>query len=183
MTPARRRAALLTAPLALGIVAVLATWPAPLGRFYALALHIGPASQRKRLIEAAAALGPDGVPALVIALDGASPVERRRAARALHRLGPEAAPASAALIQALDDPAARSLALRALIRIGAAAVPRLIPSLNSQDGARRRSALYILNEIGPEAAQAIPAIKALRERADERERSFADQALRSLRRD
>jgi HEAT repeat protein len=102
-------------------------------------------------------LGPraeEAIPALTAALRG------RRvalpAARALARVGPKGVDA---LVEALTDSHAfKQAAADALAEQGRDVVPALVRALRSDDVKRRAEAIDVLAQIGPDAAEAVPAL-------------------------
>lgn len=94
-------------------------------------------------------------------LEDDHPAVRGAAATSLVRLGPTAI---AALEQALDKPALRTLAMELLAAAGSKAKPavdNLVAALADADPATRGDAAVALAAIGPEAAEAVPALAKL----------------------
>jgi HEAT repeat protein len=94
-------------------------------------------------------------------LEDDHPAVRGAAATSLVRLGPTAI---AALEKALDKPALRTLAMELLAAAGSKAKPavdNLVAALADADPATRGDAAVALAAIGPEAAEAVPALAKL----------------------
>jgi hypothetical protein len=108
-------------------------------------------------------------------------VERRGAARDLEQLGPAAEGAIPALLADLrnGDKLTRSAAIEVLALIGRPAVPFLIEALQKPEMAYRQAAAVTLEMIGPDAADAIPALEAIP--ANDKLQSWAVKALRAIR--
>jgi HEAT repeat protein len=96
--------------------------------------------------------------------------------------GPHAVVALPALLAAVwtGDVRRRAMAGVALARIGAPAVPSLIQSLAHPSADVRAKAAHILGKIGPDAAEAASALKALLEDRDEAAKQEAEEALRLI---
>jgi HEAT repeat protein len=124
----------------------------------------------------------DAITPLRQALQKRDPAIRRAALRALAALGPAAAPAIPELVERLRDPdiALRTEAAGVFSRIGRVAVAPLVEALQTPDLDLRRAILVTLTGLGPEAADAAPAVEALLE--DDGLGPWAADALRSIRR-
>jgi HEAT repeat protein len=128
--------------------------------------------------------GPDALPVLAELLASPNPWSRRVAVEQLTRLGPAARPALPALVRALGDDEMLWSAFMAIQGIGGAAleeaVPALTESLRSPNYRRRAVAAGCLQDIGPPARPAVPAL--LRLLADKYEdvRIAARGAVRSI---
>jgi len=115
------------------------------------------------LIVAAAGVGPEVVPRLILALEDDE--LRGVALKTMIRMGAIAAPAVEPLIRIVNeskDPETIAEAQFALGRIGpesAPAIDALIANLKAEDMLVRRSATYALGKIGPKAEAAVDAIK------------------------
>ena len=97
----------------------------------------------------------------VALLEDGHPAVRGAAATSLVRLGPTAI---AALEKALDKPALRTLAMELLAASGSKAKPavdNLVAALSDADPATRGDAAVALAAIGPDAAEAVPALSKL----------------------
>ena len=97
----------------------------------------------------------------VALLEDGHPAVRGAAATSLVRLGPTAI---AALEKALDKPALRTLAIEVLAACGSkakSAVDNLVAALSDADPATRGDAAVALAAIGPDAAEAVPALTKL----------------------
>lgn len=97
----------------------------------------------------------------VALLEDGHPAVRGAAATSLVRLGPTAI---AALEKALDKPALRTLAIEVLAACGSkakSAVDNLVAVLSDADPATRGDAAVALAAIGPDAAEAVPALAKL----------------------
>lgn len=94
---------------------------------------------------------------------------RRNAVFALGRIGPAAAEAAPLLCRILreDNEQLRRVAVATLAAIGVGAVPALVESLRSRDIAVCRSVCTVLQQIGAEAEDAVPALVALVAEPDE----------------
>jgi HEAT repeat protein len=136
------------------------------------ALHQIAVRDANELIRASAAealtqIGPQPktpLPALIDTLRDDLPIVRQGAAHALGELGPDAKSASAALIAALrdDDLSVRLQAAWALWKIDRRdriAVPVLCKVLAEGDDVQRWMAADCLGEMGPLAADALPALQ------------------------
>jgi HEAT repeat protein len=134
------------------------------------------------LVKRGAAEPEQVLPALRDGLWAAEPDVWEWAAEALGQLGPRAAPAAGDLIELLGEDFARNHVLAiALERIGAAAVPFLAEKLISDKPGVRAAALEALAEMGSEAREAIPALRAFA--ADPRyDLNLRHQAVRALER-
>ena len=86
------------------------------------------------------------------------PAKRIDAMQRLRQVGPQAAPATGALVALLADEKLGREARLTLARIGEPAVPALIAALKSDDDGVRWWAAQALEEIGPAAKAAIPAL-------------------------
>jgi HEAT repeat protein len=123
---------------------------------------------RLRVAEVVAAIGTfRAVPAVETLSEFLKPKEatgiRLRAIAALAKLGPEAWPGVRPLIQAIKDKDSeiRSTATDALGKIGKEAVPVLVEALQGDINSNVRLACcQALGEIGPEAKDAIPVLRA-----------------------
>lgn len=104
------------------------------------------------------------VPRLAVGLERPDPRVRKLAAETLGSLGPAAASAVPALSQRVgedDDPIVRiscALAISQMGEASRAAVPALVKLLES-DLAGRRAVLFALGNLGPVAADALPALR------------------------
>jgi len=118
-------------------------------------------------LEALAALGPKVLPAVSRAL---SKKDRRHyAARIIFLMGPDGADAVPALIEALqaggeepDDLQFRREVLMTLAALGPRAKPAistLVDALDTNDSELRGLAAFALGKMGPEAADAVPALR------------------------
>lgn len=97
----------------------------------------------------------------VALLEDGHPAVRGAAATSLVRLGPTAI---AALEKALDKPALRTLAMELLAASGSKAKPavdNLVAALSDAEPATRGDAAVALAAIGPDAAEAVPALSKL----------------------
>ncbi len=88
-------------------------------------------------------------------------------------------------LRALDDPSpyVRSQALQSIALLGPAAapaVPKLIASLRGNDRAEQLGAIQALGSIGPDAREAIPAIRPFEEDTDSYFRDAAIWAVRCI---
>ena len=103
---------------------------------------------------------PEKLTAWIEELQHDDEVVRRRAARALGELGSQAEPAVAELIETLSDDGKLVAfeACQALAKIGPPAIPALTKALAHNEVAVRSWAARGLEEIGPEARAAIPAL-------------------------
>lgn len=112
-------------------------------------------------VEALAQLRGAAVPALTHALFSDDLAIRAQAVFTLERLGSQARPATAALVQMLDDPdrRIRFTVTRALGGIGRAAVPALARRLTDPDGDVSRMAALSLLRHGVPAEQVLPAVQ------------------------
>jgi HEAT repeat protein len=160
---------------------------------------------RLRAVEALGRIGsaaPEVVPALIATLrDGAATrwyggeekgLVSEAAAQALGQFGSAAVEAVPALIDALTDAVAgvRLAAAHALCAIGLDAVPRLIAALREVKAPRwvkggataetRRAAAQVLREIGPQAAEAVPALISALGDTDAGVREAATDALSAI---
>ena len=124
----------------------------------------------------------DPLPALVSALRGASPADRARAAKDLGRLGWLARDATAALVGALDDEAAkvREAAAHAIGGMGPESLPTLVSMLGHTDKYVRRHAVWSLGKLGPLARPALDNLCDSLKDADPRTASGAAQALGNM---
>jgi HEAT repeat protein len=107
--------------------------------------------------------GRAAVPALVHALEHASPLTREYAATALGEIGPDAGLAVPALIKALQDSDEEvvesvALALGALGEAARDAVPALIEAFQDEDAIAGRYAILALGNMGEPAAAAVPVL-------------------------
>src|SRR5262249_2216139 len=132
------------------------------------------ADARRDAVKALALIRPvakETVPALLAALKDRDVKGRAAAATALADVGPEGEEAARAVIASLKDrelwetvvfgrPASEHVSVRALQRLGAAAVPGLIAALKDEDTVVRWQAALALGLIGPEAKEAVPALRA-----------------------
>lgn len=117
-------------------------------------------------------IGAPAIPTLVGAIDGPGGVG---AVLPLEHIG---APAIPALVEALNGSASGVAAL-ALARIGASATPALVEALSHSDHRVRIYAAHALGLLGPEAAAAIPSLKALLNGFDS-EREVASKAIAKI---
>jgi HEAT repeat protein len=119
-----------------------------------------------RLMAAAAVgeCGPQAVPALVEMLKNKDALIRYWAAKGLGKIGPEARSAAPALTEALGDPSesVQINAAYALWAIGekAKGMAALIKCAKAKSAGARLAVMNFLSLIGPEAKEAIEAIKA-----------------------
>lgn len=118
--------------------------------------------------QALSVLGKDGVELLAAALADGDANVRRTAAMALRDCRAAALPALPGLRRLLGDPQmeVRGAAASALAAIGPAAVKPLVEVLKTTDPRARESAVYALREIGPGAADALPALRDLEDDPD-----------------
>ncbi|NQU25417.1 MAG: HEAT repeat domain-containing protein [Candidatus Nealsonbacteria bacterium] len=131
-------------------------------------LHDADSSVRWNTGEALAAVDPGGrisVPALIEAMKDKTPSVRRFAAKGLGRLGPKARTAAPLLVEALNDKdiGVRIAAAEALWKVDGnadAAVPVLTRELEEK-GMSRLWAADALSRIGPEAKDAVPALRTM----------------------
>jgi HEAT repeat protein len=128
------------------------------------------------------ALGPVGKPAVASILpllkekDLAS---RLAAAHALFQMGPEAAAAAPALIE--NRQGILPMASLALVSVGRASVPALLTALQQKgDDALRVFVLATLENLGPEAKEAVPALTELLRDAEPALRRATATALGSM---
>ena len=115
----------------------------------------------------------------VALLEDGHPAVRGAAATSLVRLGPTAI---AALEKALDKPALRTLAMELLAASGSKAKPavdNLVAALSDADPATRGDAAVALAAIGPDAAEAVPALSKLLA-SDEKEAALRYAAAYAL---
>ncbi len=111
---------------------------------------------------------------------------RIAAAASLEALGPVASEAVPALAQAIrsGDVEARLAAMYALMRIGPeaskAAIPALIQCLDDREPRIVKTACEVIEEIGPPAAAALPALRRLIGHDDAEVRDRASQAILSI---
>jgi len=115
----------------------------------------------------------------VALLEDGHPAVRGAAATSLVRLGPTAIPS---LEKALDKPALRTLAMEILAAAGSKAKPavdNLVAALADADPAMRGDAAVALAAIGPDAAEAVPALSKLLG-GDEKEASLRYAAVYAL---
>jgi HEAT repeat protein len=83
---------------------------------------------------------------------------RKAAISALGSLGPNAGPGVSALLPALLDGHFSELIAATLVKIGKPAVPDLVDELEKKGYRERLTRIVILGKIGPNAAEAIPAL-------------------------
>lgn len=127
------------------------------------ALHDESPAVRARAVEALGQHSPCVVvPMLKDALRDGDAHVRIAAATTLGTLGGEAHPAIPQLVRSLADVNMifSRLAAQALSRIGRRAVRALIAALLNPDSNVRREAAWALGQIGPAAAEALPALEA-----------------------
>ncbi len=121
---------------------------------------------RNSAATALALIGPaarPAVPALIGMLKDAEAANRREAAIALGSIGPGASDAAVPLVEFLKSlPAERKAQARlaglALSRIGKAAVPALMGGVKGDNATARVECASALGLIGPDAAEAVPAL-------------------------
>jgi HEAT repeat protein len=108
---------------------------------------------------------PDDLAPLLQTLREGGTEERRAAIRALADRGAQAAPAAADLVQLLGSSkvSLREEAARALTRIGRPAVAALVEALHTEDPDLRKAIVVTLAALGPEAGDAEPVLRELRE--------------------
>ncbi len=116
---------------------------------------------RVRAVDELGRLGPQAapaVPALVRAIADPEPAVRRKAVEALGRLRPDPEVTVGPFVRLMEDsePSVRLRALDALAEYGEAAVPALVGLLETDRAAYW--ACLVLNEIGPDAEAAVPAL-------------------------
>lgn len=174
-TPAKRRAGVILLFLAIAAVIGIAVEPTGVIRgrlvgepiflsrpasYWEHRLLAGPAERslaRQALVEA----GPDGVPVLVEILQSSDEAEARwTAAEILGELGPDASDASAALLNALDDPDpyVQSVAVQVIPEVGTPAgeaVPALAGLLDGEHAVEAARAISVYR------SQATPALSKL----------------------
>ena len=109
------------------------------------------------------------VPLLIAALNDEEWTVRRDAAEALGAMGGQAKAAVPVLFRMLssedDEDAARG-ALRSIDDADADAVPVLIEGLESEDRRRRFYATFLLGKVGPDAKEALPILRRLRDETE-----------------
>ncbi|WP_435007352.1 HEAT repeat domain-containing protein [Tundrisphaera lichenicola] len=105
-------------------------------------------------------IGEPVIPAIIEILNGENPASRRHACEALVRIGPSARLAIPALIEALKRPDdwTRDAAIGTLGQIGPDAVGPLTRALEDRDPKVRGGAARALEHLGPQAANAAPAL-------------------------
>ncbi len=117
---------------------------------------------------------------LTAALADADPQPHHAAAAALGALGNSARDAAPQLIALLHNDADRAAALDALKKIEVRSVPHLMEALAIDNPEVRIFACERLAAVGPEAREAIPALKALQENQSEDVSRAARRALKKL---
>jgi HEAT repeat protein len=107
---------------------------------------------------------------------------RFRAAEALGRFGPKAGGSVAALQSALKDRSeyVRRVAAASLAKIGAEAVPTLTLGLSDKDYDVRKHAAVALGTVGPPARNALGALRAASQDADEEVAAAALDAIKKV---
>jgi len=141
---------------------------------------------RRRAVRAIGFIGPaaadDSLASLIAATEDDDEGVALQAAATIGELGPAAAPAIPALMSAIwtGDVRRRAIAGVSLTRIGEAAVPSLIQSLSHPAAEIRAKAAHLLGRLGPAAAEARPALRALLNDRDDSARAQAAEALKSL---
>jgi HEAT repeat protein len=144
------------------------------------------ANVRQAAAEALVRLGVDAKPAvamLVESLGAKSDAEQIRAARALGLLGPLAGDSGVVLVPLLGEQKTRAEAAKALGRIGRPTVPLLIKALDSKNALMRLGAAEALEQVGADAADAIPALSArVRTDSSASVREAAERTLKKIKR-
>jgi HEAT repeat protein len=137
-------------------------------------------------LEITGRLGPAARPALAelvrILKTSPDPSQRARAAGAIGSIGPSADEAVGALAQAMRAPeevAARHCAL-ALAKVGGRALPSLAEGLKDASPQTRRVAALGLRTMGPDARQALAALRAAANDADPAVRDEVAQAIKAV---
>lgn len=129
-------------------------------------------------------IGSKSAPVLIVALKDPDYNVRANAAKILGEIGPEAAIAIPALSHVLetDDAAYVSAeASRALGKMGKAAVQPLMRSLTNARKCYRPFVAEALGKIGPDAAEAIPAIRqAMAEEQDKNKEPYYTKAISQI---
>lgn len=116
---------------------------------------------RRLVVSTLEKFGNAAVPALAAALQkDVDRHVREYAAVALGKIGPAAGEAVPALVAALNDVDLRWRASEALARLGLAGVPALAAALQGCDMGDRLPIVDVLRQLGPTAAQAVPALAA-----------------------
>jgi HEAT repeat protein len=134
-------------------------------------------------IRLSTAADDDLVPTLTETLHHKDKVMRQLAIQALVERAAEDSTAREGLGRALQDPepAHRLLAAQGLYRCGVNAVPVLVEALRAPQAATRLLAIQVLGHLGPQAAEAIPALQQLRRQDRNPEvREWAQRALKAL---
>ncbi|MHC5012427.1 MAG: HEAT repeat domain-containing protein, partial [Planctomycetota bacterium] len=152
----------------------------------------GDARTRPRAIEALAGGGVatrEALPLLLRALRGEDSALREAAVSALAGVRPTSQTIVSALVEVVGQECARrarrsDFLHRALMqtfqRLGREAVPFLVPCLKHEDAGARAIAAEVLGELGAQAEEALPALKAACADPDETVKRAAERALQSI---
>jgi HEAT repeat protein len=141
----------------------LASIGAPAAGYLGIVIRSAPLYLRKVAVKICLSMGPeakDAVDALIAVVDKKNEDGDLRllAIRALMRMGPAAKSAIGVLIRELevnDTSDGHNAVSKALLAMGTAAVPALVQAMDSHSWPIRRSAAFILGEIGSPAAGAV----------------------------
>ncbi|MHB1426447.1 MAG: HEAT repeat domain-containing protein, partial [Gemmataceae bacterium] len=146
-------------------------------------VQVTESNYRLAIARALAKIGPDAapaIPALCKALDHRDVEVKKQVAIALGAIGPAAKTAVGDLLNASVATDCREAVVEAIGRIGAAAVPRLIKALEDFSPQIRLTAVMALEQIGPDAKEAITPLKVRRVRDHREIREAATKALRKI---
>jgi HEAT repeat protein len=143
------------------------------------------ASVRRDAAKSLAASGPKAwicLAPLLQALDDSDPTVQEPAIVAVGHLGLLARAAVPKLIKARKNPALHEAANQALVQVGKGDLPAVLRALDKADGIKDRHELIgILGKMGPDAAEAIPALSKLAANANlPSTREAAKEALEKI---
>lgn len=125
-------------------------------------------------------MGPEVIPALIVALRDQDVGVRERAAYVLGMMGAKAKPVIRALAKALQDKKSRRSAIFALERIGPDSIATLIAALFDNDNEIRWLAASALGRVGPAAKVAMGALTRATQHEDAKVRFYAAESLWKL---